>query len=74
MIKININDGESVEKILKKFKRKVEQAVILKEIRKREFFLKPSIKKKLKKRAAHARTKKRERRMSQFFFSKENKI
>jgi small subunit ribosomal protein S21 len=68
MIKININDGEVIEKILKKFKRKVEQAVILKEIRKREFFLKPSIKRKLKKRAANARNRKREKRLTQKFF------
>lgn len=68
MIRVNINENDSTEKILKKFKRKIEQSVILKEIRKREFFLKPSIKKKLKKRAAYARTKKRAKRMNQIFF------
>lgn len=69
MIKVIINEKESIEKALKKFKRKVEQSVILKELRKREFFLKPSIKKKLKERAAYARSKKREKRLSNNFFS-----
>lgn len=69
MIKIIVNEKEPIEKALKKFKRKVEQSVILKELRKREFFLKPSIKKKLKERTAYARTRKREKRLSQNFFS-----
>jgi len=65
LIKINIKDGEPIERVLKRFKRKVEQAVILKEVRKREFFLKPSVKRKLKIRAASARTRKREKRLAQ---------
>lgn len=64
-----INEKEPIEKALKKFKRKVEQSVILKELRKREFFLKPSIKRKLKERAAYARSRKREKRLSTNFFS-----
>jgi small subunit ribosomal protein S21 len=69
LIKVIINEKEPIEKALKKFKRKVEQSVILKELRKREFFLKPSIKRKLKERAAHARSRKREKRLSNNFFS-----
>jgi len=69
LIKVVINEKEPIEKALKKFKRKVEQSVVLKELRKREFFLKPSIKRKLKERAAYARSKKREKRMSHNFFS-----
>lgn len=68
LIKVVINEKEPIEKALKKFKRKVEQSVILKELRKREFFLKPSIKRKLKERAAYARSRKREKRMSHNFF------
>jgi small subunit ribosomal protein S21 len=68
LIKIHINEGEPIEKYLKKFKRKVEQAVILKEVRKREFFLKPSIKRKLKKRASSTRTRKREKRLAKKIF------
>ena len=67
MIKVVINEKDPVEKALKKFKRKVEQSIILKELRKREFFVKPSIKKKLKERAAYARARKREKRLSHSF-------
>jgi small subunit ribosomal protein S21 len=69
LIKVIINEKEPIEKALKKFKRKVEQSVILKELRKREFFIKPSIKRKLKERAAYARARKREKRLSHNFFS-----
>ena len=62
LIKVVIKDGEPLEKALKKFKRRVEQAVILKEIKKREAFLKPSVRKKLKSRVASARSKKKEKR------------
>jgi len=61
LIKIIIKDGELTEKILKKFKRKVEQSAILKELRKRECFLKPSIKKKIKTRTSYIRNKKRKK-------------
>lgn len=59
LIKINIKDGETADKILKKFKRKVEQSSILKDVKKKEFFIKPSTKKKLKARAAYARNRKK---------------
>jgi small subunit ribosomal protein S21 len=62
LIKITVKDGEPLEKVLKKFKRRVEQAVILQEVKRREVFLKPSIRKKMKSRAASARNKKREKR------------
>lgn len=68
MIKVVVKDGEPLEKVLKRFKRKIEQSVILKELRKREFFLKPSTKKKLKKRISYTRTKKREKRLTSKFF------
>ncbi len=65
MTRVTIREGESIERALKRFKRKVEQAGILKEVRKREHYLKPSIKKKLKSRAAEARARKREKRLAQ---------
>jgi len=68
LIRININEGDSTEKALRKFKRKVEQAAILKEIKKREFHLKPSIKNKLKRRATTTRIKKREKKICKKFF------
>jgi small subunit ribosomal protein S21 len=65
LTKVSVRDGEPIERALKRFKRKVEQSGVLKEVRKREHYLKPSIKKKLKGRAAEARARKREKRLQQ---------
>jgi len=43
MIIINIKENESIEKALKRFKKKFERTGILKEIRGRNFYEKPSI-------------------------------
>jgi small subunit ribosomal protein S21 len=63
LTKVSVRDGENIERAIKRFKRKVEQAGILKEVRKREHYIKPSIQKKLKARAAEARSRKREKRL-----------
>jgi small subunit ribosomal protein S21 len=65
LTKVSVREGESIERAIKRFKRKVEQAGILKEVRKREHYIKPSVKKKLKARAAEARARKREKRIAQ---------
>lgn len=57
MIKVAIQDGESIDKILKRFKKKYEKAGILKEFRKRQFFVKPSVKKRVKQAKAIRRNK-----------------
>ena len=44
--KVVVKEGEPFEKALKRFKKKVEAAGILKEVRRREHYLKPSIRKK----------------------------
>ncbi len=44
MIIIPIKEGENIERALKKFKRKFEKTGIIKELRQRQFFTKPSIK------------------------------
>lgn len=54
---VKIEDGESLESALKRFKKKVQKAGILTEIRRREHYEKPSVKKKRKR--AQARRKKR---------------
>lgn len=46
MTSIRIRDGESFEGALKRFKKLVEKAGILTELRKREFYEKPSQKRK----------------------------
>lgn len=55
MTKVVVKDGEPFEKALRRFKKKVEAAGILKEVRKREFYMKPSVQKKEKTRAAEKR-------------------
>lgn len=49
---IKIREGESFEQALRRFKKQCEKAGILSELRKREHYEKPSIKKKKKKAAA----------------------
>ena len=48
MTGVKINDGESFENALKRFKKMCEKAGILSEVRKREAYEKPSVKKKKK--------------------------
>lgn len=43
MLIIDVKDGESIDRALKKYKRKFERSGVLKEIRKRKHFTKPSI-------------------------------
>ncbi|KAA0211883.1 MAG: 30S ribosomal protein S21 [Ignavibacteriaceae bacterium] len=47
MIKVLVQDNESVDKALKRFKKKYEKAGILKEFRRRQFFVKPSVERKM---------------------------
>ena len=48
--------GESIDSILRKFKRKVKNEGILTDLRKKEYFEKPSDEKKRKQKAAERRT------------------
>lgn len=52
MIGVLVKDGEPIESALKRFKRECVNAGIQSEIKRREFFEKPSIKKKRKQEAA----------------------
>lgn len=61
MIIIPIKEGENVERALKKFKRKFEKTGILKELRDRQAYTKPSEKKReVQKRAAYRQKLQRE--------------
>lgn len=62
MTTIKLKDGESIEGALKRFKKATEKAGILAEIRKREHYEKPSVKKKKKAIAAKKRAVKKNRR------------
>lgn len=43
MIIMPIKEGENIERALKKFKRKYERTGVLKELRRRQYFTKPSV-------------------------------
>ena len=43
MIIMPIKEGENIERALKKFKRKYEKTGVLKELRRRQYFTKPSV-------------------------------
>ena len=43
MIITTVKEGENIERALKKFKRKYERTGVLKELRRRQFFNKPSM-------------------------------
>ena len=43
MIVVPVKEGENIEKALKKFKRKFEKSGVVKELRNRQAFTKPSV-------------------------------
>lgn len=45
MLIIDVKNGESIDQALKRFKRKFQQTQIIKELRSRKEFTKPSVKK-----------------------------
>ncbi|MBP0979906.1 MAG: 30S ribosomal protein S21 [Oscillospiraceae bacterium] len=55
MAEIRIKDNESLENALKRFKRQCAKAGVLAEVRKREHYEKPSVKRKKKSEAARKR-------------------
>jgi len=48
MIIVPVKDGENIERALKKFKRKYEKTGIVKELRRRQQYNKPSVLRRLK--------------------------
>jgi small subunit ribosomal protein S21 len=61
---IKVKDNEPFEIAMKRFKKQVEKAGILTELRRREYFDKPSIRKKKKAAAARKRALKKLKRMA----------
>lgn len=43
MLIVKVNEGESIERALKKFKRKEQQTKLVKELRARKEYVKPSV-------------------------------
>jgi small subunit ribosomal protein S21 len=62
MTSVRLKEGESFEGALRRFKKQCEKAGILSEIRKREHYEKPSVKRKKKALAARKRSGKKGRR------------
>jgi small subunit ribosomal protein S21 len=61
MADVRVKDGESFDNALKRFKKACEKAGILSEIRKREAYDKPSVKRKKKEISARKRALKKSR-------------
>jgi small subunit ribosomal protein S21 len=49
LVGIVVNENEPIDRALKRFKKKYERSGVLKEFKKRTFFTKPSVKKRMKK-------------------------
>ena len=52
---VKVKEGESLESALRRFKRQTSRDGVIQEVRKREHYEKPSVKKKLKSEAARKR-------------------
>jgi len=48
LVGVQIQDNETIDKLLKRFKKKYERAGVLKEFRKRTYYTKPSVDNRLK--------------------------
>ncbi len=59
---VRLNEGESIENALRRFKRKVQQEDIIKQVKKHSFYLKPGEKKRIKQALARKRSRKKIRR------------
>lgn len=59
MPEVRVKDNESLEEAIKRFKRQCTKAGVLAEIKKREHYEKPSVKRKKKSEAARKRKSKR---------------
>ena len=61
MADVIVQDGETLENALRRFKRKVQQEDIIKEIKRHSFYLKPGEKKRVKEALARKRNRKKRR-------------
>ena len=65
MADVVIQEGESLESALRRFKRKVQQEDIIKEIKRHSYYLKPGEKKRVKQALARKRNRKKRSRDSE---------
>lgn len=66
MAEIHVHEGETLENALKRFKRKVLQEDIIKEIKRHSYYLKPGEKKRVKAALARKRNRKKKLRSESF--------
>ena len=62
MAEVKLQDGETLENALRRFKRKVLQEDIIKEVKRHAFYLKPGQKRRVKQALARKRARKKSRR------------
>jgi small subunit ribosomal protein S21 len=62
LAEVKLQEGESLENALRRFKRKVQTEDIIKEVKKHSFYLKPGEKKRVKQALARKRNRKKMRR------------
>jgi small subunit ribosomal protein S21 len=62
LAEIRIQDGESIESALRRFKRRVQQEDIIKEVKKHSYYMKPGDKRRAKQALARKRQRKKMRR------------
>ncbi len=62
MAEVYVNEGEALDSALRRFKRKVQQEEIIKEVKRHSYYLKPGEKKRLKQVLARKRNRKKMRR------------
>ncbi len=63
MAEVKLQDGETLENALRRFKRKVQQEDIIKEIKRHSYYLKPGEKKRVKAALARKRNRKKQARI-----------
>ena len=61
MAEVHIQDGETLESALRRFKRKVQQEDIIREVKRHSFYLKPGEKKRVKEALARKLSRKKAR-------------
>jgi small subunit ribosomal protein S21 len=59
---VRVQDGESIESALRRFKRRVQQEDIIKEVKKHSYYMKPGDKRRAKQALARKRQRKKMRR------------
>jgi len=62
LAEVRLQEGESLENALRRFKRKVQQEDIIKEVKKHSYYLKPGEKRRVKQALARKRSRKKMRR------------